>query len=145
MELSDLITRYRKESQLTIDELAEQSGVPKGTLTKIIGRITKAPSLETVKAIAHALGKTLADFDDESVSVDPLQEALLDSFLKLNQEGKERLVETADDMVSSGKYMTTRPIPMARAAARGGGIKTIPADAADAVSREMIPTDNDLL
>ena len=124
MELSDLITRYRKESQLTIDELAEQSGVPKGTLTKIIGRITKAPSLETVKAIAHALGKTLADFDDESVSVDPLQEALLDSFLKLNQEGKERLVETA---------------------ARGGGIKTIPADAADAVSREMIPTDNDLL
>lgn len=76
---------------------------------------------------------------------DPLQKSLLLSFSQLNKEGQERLVETADDMVSSGKYMTTRPIPMARAAARGGGIKTIPADAADAVSREMIPTDNDLL
>ena len=67
MEVGDLISFYRKQSGLTIDELAEKSGVPKGTLNKIIGGITKAPTLDNMKAIARALGKTLADFDDSPI------------------------------------------------------------------------------
>ena len=49
---------------MTIDELAEKSGVPKGTINKIIGGITKAPTLENIRAIAYALDKTLNDFDN---------------------------------------------------------------------------------
>ena len=64
MEIGDLIAMYRKQAGLTIDELSDKSGVPKGTLNKIIGGITKAPTLDNMKAIARALGKTLADFDD---------------------------------------------------------------------------------
>lgn len=64
MEVSDLITLYRKQAGMTLDELAERSGVSKGALTKIIGGVTKAPTLDNMKAIARALGKTLADFDD---------------------------------------------------------------------------------
>lgn len=66
MELGELITKYRKQSGMTIDELSEKSGVAKGTLNKIIGGVTKAPTLDNMKAIAHALGKKLADFDDDS-------------------------------------------------------------------------------
>lgn len=64
MDVGDLISLYRKQAGLTIDELAEKSGVPKGTLNKITGGVTKAPTLPNMKAIARALGKTLADFDD---------------------------------------------------------------------------------
>lgn len=64
MEIGELIAMYRKKAGMTIDELAEKSNVPKGTLNKIIGGITKAPTLDTVKAIAKALGKNLSDFDD---------------------------------------------------------------------------------
>lgn len=64
MELGELISKYRKEMNMTIDELAEKSGVPKGTINKIIGGVTKAPTLENVRAIAYALGKTLNDFDN---------------------------------------------------------------------------------
>lgn len=64
MDIGELITTYRKECGMTIDELAQQSGVPKGTITKIIGGVTKAPTLENVRSIAYALGKTLSDFDD---------------------------------------------------------------------------------
>lgn len=67
MELGDLVSFYRKQAGLTIDELAEISGVPKGTLNKIIGGVTKAPTLDNMKAIARALGKTLADFDDNPI------------------------------------------------------------------------------
>ena len=64
MELGEMISRYRKDAGMTIDELSESSGVPKGTLNKIIAGTTKAPTLDTMKAIAKALGKRLADFDD---------------------------------------------------------------------------------
>lgn len=64
MEVGELISFFRKQSGMTIDELAAKSGVPKGTLNKIIGGVTKAPTLDNMKSIAKALGKTLADFDD---------------------------------------------------------------------------------
>lgn len=45
----------------------------------------------------------LEDFPEQ----DHLQSTLLHNFEQLNQEGRERLVETSDDMVSSGKYIKT--------------------------------------
>ena len=70
MELGELISLYRQQAGLTIDDLVEKSGVPKGTITKIIGGVTKAPTLENVKAIARALDKRLADFDDDTNAED---------------------------------------------------------------------------
>ena len=67
MEVGELISFFRKQSGMTIDELAAKSGVPKGTLNKIIGGVTKAPTLDNMKSIAKALGKTLADFDDTPI------------------------------------------------------------------------------
>lgn len=65
MELGELITIYRRQEGLTIDELVEKSGVPKGTLNKIIGGVTKAPTLDNIRAIAKALNKKLDDFVEE--------------------------------------------------------------------------------
>ena len=64
MELGEYITKYRKEAGITLDELALISGVPKGTINKIIAGTTKSPTLENVRSIAIALGKTLNDFSD---------------------------------------------------------------------------------
>ena len=62
MELGEYITKYRKEAGITIDELASRSGVPKGTINKIIAGTTKSPTLENVWSIATALNKSLDDF-----------------------------------------------------------------------------------
>ena len=51
MELGMLIQQKRRQAGLTIDELSERSGVPKGTLNKIINGVTRDPQLETVKAL----------------------------------------------------------------------------------------------
>lgn len=69
MDTGDLISLYRKQSGMTIDELAQKSGVPKGTLNKIIGGVTKAPTLDNMKSISRALGKTLADFDEDRLKI----------------------------------------------------------------------------
>lgn len=60
----EIINKLKKEKGLTNDQLSELSGVPKGTLSKITAGITKNPNLDTVKAIANALGCSLEDFND---------------------------------------------------------------------------------
>lgn len=58
------INDMRKHIGMSIDELCEKSGVPKGTLSKITAGITKNPSVDTVKSIVHAMGFTLDDLDN---------------------------------------------------------------------------------
>lgn len=60
----DKIEEYKKKHGMTTAELAAKSGVPKGTLDKILSGVTKDPKLETLKAIARVLDCTLDDFDD---------------------------------------------------------------------------------
>lgn len=59
------IAEYKKKLGLTTEELSAKSGVPVGTLNKILSGATRDPKLETLKAIARVLGLTLSDFDDE--------------------------------------------------------------------------------
>lgn len=58
------INEYKKKLGITTDELSNLSGVPVGTLNKILSGATKDPKLETLKSIARVLGLTLNDFDD---------------------------------------------------------------------------------
>lgn len=58
------ISEYKKKLGITTEELSRLSGVPVGTLNKILSGATKDPKLETLKSIARVLGLTLNDFDD---------------------------------------------------------------------------------
>lgn len=59
----EYFNRMRKESGMSLDELSEKSGVPKGTLSKITSGITKSPSLETMRILVYTMGYTLSDLD----------------------------------------------------------------------------------
>ena len=65
MSLGSRINEIRKEKKISIDDLCARSGVPKGTLSKITAGITTNPTLDTVQAIARALGCRLDDFDEK--------------------------------------------------------------------------------
>ena len=58
------INEIRKAKNMSIDELCERSGIPKSTISKITAGITTNPTLDTIQAIARALGCRLDDFDD---------------------------------------------------------------------------------
>lgn len=101
MELGELISVYRRQAGLTIDELAAKSGVPKGTINKIIGGITKAPTLDNVKAIARALGLRLADFDDEPQLAEfftASEQEIIENYRNLDEHGREMV-----DLVIDGE------------------------------------------
>lgn len=65
----DKIAIQKKKLGLTTDELSEKSGVPVGTLNKILSGATRDPKLETLKAIAKVLGLSLNDFDDDAQTI----------------------------------------------------------------------------
>ena len=93
MTLGQRLTLFRREAGLTLDELADRSGVPKSTISKIISGETKSPSLDAIRALARALGRSLNDFDADAAPFLTARElALLRQFRALDDHGKQ-LVE----------------------------------------------------
>lgn len=60
----DYIKKRKNELGITTEELSEQSGVPVGTLNKILSGQTSDPKFETLKSLCKALGMRLSDLDD---------------------------------------------------------------------------------
>ena len=113
MDVAYLLVKFRKESGMTIDELAEKSGVPKGTINKIIAGTTRAPRVETLNALAQAMGHTLSDFD-------PAQEPVENSYAgSLSREETAHLMKyraldargrKAVDCLLAHEYSYVRPV-----------------------------------
>lgn len=60
----EYIKEVKKKKGLTNQELSKLSGIPVGTLNKILSGHTPDPQFETVKALCRALGISLAELDD---------------------------------------------------------------------------------
>lgn len=57
----EYIKKRKKELNMTTEELSKKSGVPIGTLNKILAGQTTDPKFETLKAICKALSISIAD------------------------------------------------------------------------------------
>lgn len=91
------INDLRKKRGLTSEQLSKLSGVPKGTLDKILTGITKDPKLETLKSIARVLDCTLDDFDDRhnlnELDIDDKEvKEFAQLFLEVDDETKEYVI-----------------------------------------------------
>jgi phage repressor protein C with HTH and peptisase S24 domain/DNA-binding XRE family transcriptional regulator len=95
------INFFKKEQKLTNEDLARLSGVPKSTIDKITSGLTYDPKLETVRAIAKALGKTINDFDDDdevaarkaktACDIESHELELINKYRPLSPRAKERI------------------------------------------------------
>ena len=55
MEIREILAKLKTENGLTTEMLSERSGVPKGTLNKLLNGETRNPTGATLKKIADAL------------------------------------------------------------------------------------------
>lgn len=95
----DTFNEMRKQSGMSLDELCEKSGIPKGTLSKITSGVTKSPSLDTMKTLVYAMGYTLKDLDDGIESSDTLskeERSHIKKYRSLDQYGKEAVDSILD-------------------------------------------------
>ena len=56
MELREILAKLKTENGFTTEMLSEKSGVPRGTLNKLLNGETRNPTGETLKKIAAAFG-----------------------------------------------------------------------------------------
>lgn len=59
----DRLNNLKKQCGMTLEQISQASGVPRGTLNKLFAGQTKDPQLGTVTAVLHCMGYTLDDLD----------------------------------------------------------------------------------
>lgn len=112
MTIGDRIREEREKCGLTMEALGEKCGTTKQTIYKYENNIITNIPIDKIQIIADTLFVSpayLAGWEDRSKSaslsmMNPTMELLDKSVAQLNDEGQEKLVEYADDLVSSGKY-----------------------------------------
>ena len=111
----DTLISLKKKSGKTLKQISDESGVPLGTLNKLFAGQTKDPKLETIRSVVYALGFTLDDLDENESAPAPSKDdegALTKEELsrisaamsQLNEEGRERVVEYAEDLAAGGRF-----------------------------------------
>lgn len=106
-------------SGMTKTELSSRTGISKSSITHYCKGDWEAKQ-DSIYLLAHALNVSEACLMGYDVSksrniissgtvppistATPVLQALAESVAQLNDEGQEKLVEYADDLVSSGKY-----------------------------------------
>lgn len=99
MTMNEFINQRRKELGISLDDLADISGVPKGTVSKITSGINTNPKLSTLQALCKALECTLDDALSEeksssSVLFTPAELLHIKKYRTLDEYGK-RLIDSA--------------------------------------------------
>lgn len=89
----DKIAEFKKEMGLTNEELSNLSGVPKGTIDKILSGATKDPKLETLKAISKVLNCSLDEFVDSEDRALPKEPSYEDLQFLIARNGKNLSTE----------------------------------------------------
>ena len=103
MYFNDYINNRRKQLNMSVDDLVEASGIPKGTLSKITAGINTNPTLSTIEAICKALDCSIDEAVVEKKSPttnnsedDKNKQKLINNYDLLNNEGQQDLVEYSD-------------------------------------------------
>ena len=97
----EIIAQKKKALGMTNEELSNRSGVPKGTVDKILSGITKDPKLETLKALAKVLGLTLDDFDDTprpDPTYEDMKQLIARNGKQMTTEQKMHLIKMLSDL-----------------------------------------------
>lgn len=116
-DLDAMISRIKdlkKEKDLSNESLSALSGVPKGTLAKILGNGTKDPQISSIIKIAQALGVS-ADYlvygevQSSALDLSPDEHQLLTGYRSLNRQGKEYMLQTLD--MAARVYIKSGDLP----------------------------------
>lgn len=102
----DMLARMKKQSGKTIDQIAAESGVPKGTLNKLFAGQTKDPGYHTLSAVVHCLGYTMDDLEKTSSHVGFTVEEMqhIKKYRLLNEAGKEKTDEYMDILLGNEDF-----------------------------------------
>lgn len=130
MSLNEFINKRRKELNMSIDDLVAESGIPKGTLSKITAGINTNPTLSTVETLCKALKCSINDavgYDSEPDSLSSAELQMIKKYRALDTYGQKAVSAVLNIEYERCSSSEDAVIDTARIAAYGSGTKDIPA------------------
>ena len=102
MDYIDRIKQLKAEQKITNDELSERTGIPLGTLSKILAGISDSPKLSNIVLICNALGCSL-DYavsgipeNRNNFTLEPGEISLIENYRELDRHGREMVTLVLD-------------------------------------------------
>lgn len=98
MDYIKRIKQIKTERRMTNDELAEKTGIPGGTLSKILAGISESPKLANIVAICQALHCSLdyviygIEENSNNYTLDDDEISLIERYRTLDERGRETLL-----------------------------------------------------
>lgn len=86
------ILKMMKEKGMNSKQLSELSSVPLSTVNKIIYGITREPSVNAVRSIAHALGCTLDELLDDDAEINTERNELTEYLDELHKRPEMKML-----------------------------------------------------
>lgn len=138
MDYIDRIKLIKSEKKITNDRLSEMTGIPLGTLSKILAGISDSPKLSNIVAICDALGTTLeyvvngVPENTNNFTLERGEIRIIENYRALDQHGKELVTLVLD----KEKERVSR-IPYQESTVTGGAriLSPMPSPAATTLSR----------
>ena len=102
MDYIDRIKLLKNEKKITNDALSEMTGIPLGTLSKILAGISDSPKLSNIVAICDALGTSLEYVvngipeNTNNFTLDRGEMRLIENYRALDDHGKELVTLVLD-------------------------------------------------
>lgn len=102
MDYIDRIKQLKAEQKITNDELSERTGIPLGTLSKILAGISDSPKLSNIVLICNALGCSL-DYavsgipeNRNNFTLEPGEISFIENYRELDRHGREMVTLVLD-------------------------------------------------
>lgn len=115
MEIKDIIRKRREELNLTYEQLGNMIGVGKSTVRKWETGMIENMRRDNIVALSKALNISPSvimgwDVLEENVpseenKISKVEIVLLENYNKLNDLGKEKLIEYSNDLIETPKYI----------------------------------------
>ena len=113
------IQKYCDCQGISVAQALRESGLSRAFVANV--RAGSVPSTDKVQTLAQYFGVTTSELLGETSpeydqGLSPRAAALVAALDRLNDEGQEKLVDYADDLVSSGKYKKAGPAGLGKKA-----------------------------
>lgn len=120
MDYIDRIKQLKSEKRMTNDELAALTGIPLGTLSKILAGFSDSPKLSNIVAICNVLGCTL-DYavmgipeNNNNYTLEAGEMRFIENYRKLDEHGREMVtlvLEKECERLRTESYASKSDLP----------------------------------
>lgn len=116
MEFYKILNSIMENKNLSIPEVARKCNLADSTIRSIITRKTKKVSLDVAFKLSKGLNVTLEELNGDVSSTIPdytsEEQQHIEQFRKLNIVGRKKVSAYTNDLIDSGKYEKSDPIPI---------------------------------